>query len=124
MDAGADTQLLALERPHQMRGRQLLWKTRPTLNPLRRVEHADEGASSEEETCNVGVAMDLVDGLGEDGVSHGTLLTEMGDLGESVGIGDGAVVEPDGVEYLVAASPSKRWWPSHGPWIGFTPLLT
>jgi len=73
-------------------------------DPPRRVEQAAEGARTEqEEARHARVAVELADGLGEDGPPDGALLPEARRLGEAARVRLGAPgAEPHGVEHAVA----------------------
>uniref|UniRef100_J3NF28 Uncharacterized protein n=1 Tax=Oryza brachyantha TaxID=4533 RepID=J3NF28_ORYBR len=71
---------------------------------VRGVDEAAEAARVEErEAGDAGVAVELADGLGEDGAAEGALLLEPRRLGEAAGVGlGGAVADADGVDHAVA----------------------
>nr|CAB3466536.1 unnamed protein product [Digitaria exilis] len=68
------------------------------------VDESDEPTRVEEgEPRDAGVAMELADGLGEDGFPHGALLLEAGGFREAAGVGlCAAVADADGVHHPVA----------------------
>ena len=67
------------------------------------VDEAEEGAGVEEEEAgDAGVAVELADGLGEEGVAEGVLLEEAVGAGEAAGVAGGAAVEVEGVDHAVA----------------------